>query len=705
MPTPWGFTSTTTPAGRWKLAINGVDVTNLRGVPVKISDYSFTDPFADSLANLVFPQITGFDDLESPEFASWLVDEANVDIFWIPTVAGSTVINPVTGNKDLALGTPAPVWEGFLASFDIEESENGSYLAAQCQGALLQLDRHKAKPSYPARPLSYESMIRDQFDLAKRPNLRTQPMGSPQWPTGWTKVMPTGHVTVYTPIGKPGDKITGYSGRDTGAWDASLTGFIASLLAVMFTQDDCGVTPGNQWTVLKDPGRQPVLQVRDRYRTPDFEVWYGQVGVKCPRMTRDGTQRVNVIYGEGTSLDGTTWRNAVISPDGTSTDYAPLAYVPEVYPPTSNPIYDQSQMVLEGYTRFPSGFDQLPATDSSKKILQRDRDPGWVGEMTLSIDPSDTLSRFQVRAGMTVRLKGFMGTGSTGMNFHVAEAIVHPEEGSVTLKLDTKYRDLLTLEEVVARTRDPLTPTKMLQVNRRTVLIEDIVAPWDYSAGSGYMPQAARKMLSNADRSVAFPWKSITNAFPPKYHPEYYIKVKGKNSSSNGRWTFFPILMSQRGSIRRLEMQAFDSNGDPLAAAFHLSLYYANVTVTAMPMSNGIHSPFFVGAFESTQPNGLPWPTGNFFAPDDSIIIGWGNHDQPAGYSPGSKANGNPITGTLVDESSFSFDCMSNPNFDKNARVGQKIPSSAITIHGALYTDYPANVFFLGRMFRQEPGA
>jgi len=306
---------------------------------------------------------------------------------------------------------------------------------------------------------------------------------------------------------------------------------------------------------------------------------------------------------------------------------------------------------------------------------------------------------------MTVRLKGFMGTGSTGMNFHVAEAIVHPEEGSVTLKLDTKYRDLLTLEEVVARTRDPLTPTKMLQVNRRTVLIEDIVAPWDYSAGSGYMPQAARKMLSNADRSVAFPWKSITNAFPPKYHPEYYIKVKGKNSSSNGRWTFFPILMSQRGSIRRLEMQAFDSNGDPLAAAFHLSLYYANVTVTAMPMSNGIHSPFFVGAFESTQPNGLPWPTGNFFAPDDSIIIGWGNHDQPAGYSPGSKANGNPITGTLVDESSFSFDCMSNPNFDKNARVGQKIPSSAITIHGALYTDYPANVFFLGRMFRQEPGA
>jgi hypothetical protein len=291
------------------------------------------------------------------------------------------------------------------------------------------------------------------------------------------------------------------------------------------------------------------------------------------------------------------------------------------------------------------------------------------------------------------------------MNFHIAEVKINPEDGSVTCKLDTKYRDLLTLEEVVARTRDPMTPVKMLQINRRTVLVEDIVAPWDYTAGSGYMPLAARRVLSHADRTKPFPWSSVTAAFPPKHHPEYYIKVKGKDGSKNNRWTFFPVLMAQRGTIRRIEIQAFDSNGTPLKASFHLSLYYANVTVTAMPMSNGIHSPFFVGAFESTQPNGLPWPTGNFFAPDDSIIIGWGNHDQPAGYSPGSYANGNPLTGTLVDEASWSFDCMNNPNFDKNARPGQKIPSSAITIHGALYTDYPANVYFMGRMFRQEPGS
>ena len=709
MPTPWSFTSTTTAAGRWKLVITApggaaTDVTNFRAAPTKIESYSFTDPFGDSIAALTFPQITGYDDLTAPEIGGWLSDESNVDIYWVPAVAGSTVINPVTGQKDLGLGTPAVVWEGFIASYDIEEDENGSHLSVQCQGALMQLDRYKAKPSYPARPQTYESMIRREFDRAYRPNLRTKSMPKPEWPTGWTKTMPAGAVNVYTPQGASvGEKITGYSGRDTGSWDASLTGFIASLLAVMFTQDDSGVLPGNQWTVLKDPGRQPALRVRDRFRTPDFSVWYGQVGVRCGRMTRDSTQRVNVIYGEGTSLDGTAWRNAVISADGSTTDYAPLAWMDEVYPPVDNPDYNPNKMVLEAYTRYNSGFDQVSATESNKQILGRDADPGWVGELRLSIDP-DTMSRFQVQAGMTVLLKGFAGTGSTGMPFHIAEVTVSPEDGTVLCKLDSKYRDLLTLEEVVARTRDPLTPTKMLQINRRTVLIEDIVAPWDYHAGSGYMPKAGRTLLAHADRSSVFPWKSTTNAFPPRHHPEYYIKVKGKDGSKNNRWTFFPVLMSQRGSIRRIEMQAYDADGNPLKAAFHLSLYYTNVTVTAMPMSNGVHSPFFTGAFESTQPNGLPWPTGNFFAPDESIIIGWGNSDQPAGYSPGSRSGGNPITGQLVDEASWSFDCMNNPNFDKNARPGQKIPTSAITVYGALYTDYPANVYFLGRLYRQEPG-
>ena len=710
MPQPWSFTQSSTVAGRWQLLVTPMggkvyDLTNFRGVPTKIGEYSFTDPFGDSLASLQFPQVTGYDDLSSPEFA-WLRDGANVDIAWVPTKPGSTVINPLTNQRTLDLATPGVVWEGFISSKDIEQTDTGSYLAVQCQGALLQLDRYKAKPAYPSRPILYEEMIRREFDRARRPNLRTRSLAAPQFPAGWAKTMPaSGAVNVYTPTGaSPGAKITGYWSRSTGSWEASLTSFIQSLLATMFTQNDCGVTPGNQWTVLKDPGRQPVLKIRDRYRTPDFSFWYGQPGVKANRLTQDGTQIANVVYGEGTGLDGVNWRNAVVADDGSYTDYAPIAWRHNAYPPVANPTYDPSVLVNETYTRFPSGFDQVTAMTSSAQVLQRDADPGWTGEVVISIDPSPTMSRFQIRAGMTMLLQGFSGTGATGMPFHLAEVTINPDEGTVTCKVDTAFRDLLTLEEVIARTRDPLTPAKMLQVNRRQVLIEDIVAPWDYTAGSGYMPRQARVVLNQGARSDTFPWTATPLAFPPQSHPQYYIRVKGRARDQNARWSFFPILMSQRGTIRRVEMAAYAADGTPLAAAFHLSLYYTHVTVTAMPMQNGIHSPFFTGAFESTQPNGLPWPTGNFFAPDDSIIIGWGNSVQPAGYSPGSFANGNPATGRLVDESSWSFDCMNNPNFDKNARVGERIPTDAITIWGALYTDYPADVYFMGRMYRQEPG-
>ncbi len=709
MPQPWSFDYTTAPAGRWRIVVTApggkpTDVTDFRGAPTRIDNYSFTDPFADSLAQITFPQITGFDDLAGPDVGGWFTDESDVDIYWVPAIAGSEIVDPVTGTLTRAYGTPVVVWEGIVASFDFEGSKDGSSLVVQCQGALLQLDRYLAKPAFPPRPLTYESMMVKEFSPQRRPNLRTKPL-LVRFPDGWAKKMPAGTPNMYTPLGAAvGESITGYSSRDTGTWDRSLTGFMQSLLAVMFTQEDCGVTPGNQWSIRKEAGRQPVLEVRDRFRVPDFEVWYGQIGVLLPQLTHDSTQKANVYYGEGVSLDGTNWRNAVISDDGSNTDYAPLAWSPAVYPTTDNTDFDKTRMVYESYQRFGSGFDQSAAIYTSRKQLARDLDPGWVGSMTLRIDPSDTLSRWQVRAGMTVLIKGFAGSGETGIAFHIAEAVCNPEEGSVTLKIDTKYRDLLTLEEVVARTRDPLTPSKQLQVNRRQVLVEDIIAPWDYTAGSGYLPKASVTLFRHNAVSHVYPWASLTRSYPPKHYPQYYVRVKGQAPSANGRWAIFPVLTSQKGTIRRTEIHAFDIDGNPLAARFHLSLYYTNITVSAMPMSGGQHSPFFPGAFETTQPNGQPWPAGNFFAPDPAIIIGWGNADQPAGYSPGSYAGNNPLTGSLVDEASWSFDNINNPNFNKNSRPGQKLPVSAITVYAALYTDYPGNVYFLGRLYRQEPG-
>lgn len=712
MPTPWGFTTTTAAAGTWQVVVTApggapTDVTVVRDARTIIDSYSFMDPFGEGVATLKFPSISGYDDLESPELSAWLTEESNVDLYWVPAVAGTDMFNPVTGKRDLGFGTESVLWEGFVANLGVEETENGSMVVASCQGALLQGDRYLAKPAFPPRPYTYEYMLSQEFSPLRRPNLRTKPL-KVVWPRNWAKKQTGGETTRFTPVGaKPGQFVTGYWSRDTGAWDRVTTGFAQSLLAVMFTQEDSGTTPGNQWRLMNYPGRQPVLEVRDRFREADFSFWYGQAGFKTSNMDRDATQKANVYYGEGTGVDGTGWRNAVISADGARTDYAPLAWHPSVYPTQDNPYYDKTRMVYETYQRFGSGFDQASGTETSRKQLARDYDPGWTGTLTISVDPTALLSRWQIRAGMTVLIKGFMGTGETGMRFHIAEAVHSPEAGTVTCKVDSKYRDLLTLEEVVARTRDPLTPSKMLQINRRTVLVEDVMAPWDYTAGSGFMPRRAKDMVFNAGaRKSLFPWTSLAQSFPPKDYPQYYVKVKAGASSPNGRWAFFPILMSQAGSIRRIEVVAFDKNGViDTTCEFHVSLYYANVTLIAMPMSGGQHSAFFPGAFETTQPNGAPWPAGNFFGPDESYIVGWGNYDNRAGYSPGSYVAGNPKTGKLIDEGGFSYNCTNNPNWIVSAKPGQKQPTSAITIHAAIYAESSLkNIYFLGRMFKQEPG-
>ena len=59
--------------------------------------------------------------------------------------------------------------------------------------------------------------------------------------------------------------------------------------------------------------------------------------------------------------------------------------------------------------------------------------------------------------GDIILLKGFRGTGETetrGTNvFHISQVTMNPLEGTVQLTIDTKFRDLLSVEEAIARGR------------------------------------------------------------------------------------------------------------------------------------------------------------------------------------------------------------------------------------------------------------
>lgn len=718
------FTLVVTPPGK-----SARDATFIRGVPTIISQYTSADPFGWSTAVLNFGMFTGYDDPQG-EMGEYIYEDTMVDIYWFPAsntayAAGHyplapptspTIVDPLTQTVSLYPGEPTIVWSGHMVSIELQDDGQG--YSVQCQGALYQADGRLAKPWFPPRPWVLEQLIAVYLNPVNYPELRWNTLKRDtftQFPAGWSKVGAGGQATVYTPMNlRAGQKWTGYSSRSTGSWNKALSGFIADLLAVMWTQDDSGSTPGNQWTLFPTSfttpsyfrDATPVLQVRDRFRAPDFSIWYGTPGINFSSITRDTTGISNVIYGSGTGVDGSEWSNAVVNNDGTMTTYIPLAQDPRTK--KGSPAYDTQLFVHEEMYKFPSGVGLDQALSSANKTLPRDSDPGYTSTMTVSIDPEGLDSRYHIRPGMVINIKGILGSGEDGINFHIAEVSVDPERMTVTAKIDTRFRDLLNLEEALARTRDVMTPAKLLQVNRKSVLVEDIMAPWNYSAGSGYIPKSSLNFHKSRPATAIYPWTSWTKRFPPKGSgAHFYVKIPARQSKSQRRWAGpIPIVMSQKGTIRHSEFAVFDEAGNLLKIPFHVGIYYINVTSQDMPHSGTNFDPFTKGFFESIQDNGQPKAANDFTIPDPSLIVGWGNHDQPAGYSPGRKSDGGAPTGKLVDDAAWTYDMVGhNQDFDPNLTAGKHEPTSAITLYLMAYAHYSKDVYLLGRLYRQEPGA
>ena len=87
------------------------------------------------------------------------------------------------------------------------------------------------------------------------------------------------------------------------------------------------------------------------------------------------------------------------------------------------------------------------------------------------------------------------------------------------------------------------------------------------------------------------------------------------------------------------------------------------------------------------------------------MIVGWGNYSQPAGYSPGRKSEGGQPTGKLLDESNWSYDNiggdLSNQRIDPQGR-GNNLTKTKLLC--AIYAKHTEQVYFIGRMWKQEEG-
>lgn len=691
------------------------DVTFFRGAPSKVDSLTFSDPFGDATAQISFENITSFDSPGSGDLF-WLVPWSQVSIFWWDIIDGTPVRHPTW------------IWEGFLVSEEI-----GKPYSVQCKGTLYLYDNYLAMPFYPTNPVPYEKMMERIF---KQVPTKWNKALRIDWPVGWNVKVPKFSHPDYqwylAPWGVvPGDRWSGLTTRSTGAWEPSLTGYIQSLLGTMYTPD------GDQWTVMKAYGRQPVLRVREPLTYPNANtlvVYNGVPGVEVT-ASRDYSQTANVVYGTGQDLQGTAFSGAQVSADGESTWYEPFAALPQVYPANATNLRRIPSMIRkETRVQFSNGVDEKAARDASLAQIRRFADPGLTGSITLTTDPllaEQPFNRLLIIAGRQILVRNFRGAD---VLFHISSVSVSPEGGTVSLTVDTKFRDALTVAEVNARTRDAMDPVNSLKAGQVGALTNDISKPWSYFEGSGVIPSGSKagdatKFFNSMPQETPFPWTAWTKKYPPSKYPEYYVKVSRKGSKATQRWQDYeysstrqyaqsvPCKGAQKATIRLTQIAAFDANGNVLKIPFHVGFYDNHGTaVDAMPMipknqkgmPNGYKEseryPFFPTAFNTYKRTGEQVDDAQMLSSGTNMLAAWGTMEEPAGYWPSTKGAKGAVTGMLVDETNWELNADGN-EIDVNNRNANITNKAAGQFYAMFFQDTVQTAYFLGRCFRADMGS
>lgn len=713
-------------AGNWRITARRpgyqpVDVTYVRGVPTQIGEWKEQSPFGWSSVSLTFGGVTMYDRIGQGDLF-WLAPEVNFDIEWVGSLPDGY-----------------PYDRFVIEAFSMPFNHSSTSETIELIGAAFQLDHFQAKPEYANQPFPYEVAMRRQW--ADKPSLRLRRL-LVEWPSWWTETYtpdPTA-LPQFIPTGvRKGDKWTGLLTRETGSWEPVLSSYIQTMLTSMYTSR-------GRWTMSLRPGRQPVLHHLDMAVEPakgTIVIHPLQPGVKIS-LKEPWDQSANVYYGQVKSLAGEAYSGMQVVGDGQATVYKPLAALRQVDPVDDrNTWLQQHRMRKESLLQVQDGLTALEAASVGQSHLTHFADPGQMGTVTLTSDvhildsalAEQPLHRALIRAGMTLHLPGFKGVPE-GILLLVVDTAFNPSTGTMTLTVDTKWRDKLTMDEVKVRGRDALSVPRMLIAGKYAPLLPDMLFPWNYAEGSGYIPSSptfsARRLFEGMPGDISFPWTEWTTQRPPKSASwkSCYIPVGAKANSANDNWAFaanrgggkfgIPIRMAQAGSIRLLQLAAFDKDGNVMEVPFHFSLYYQrDVNVMAMPRipagkvpagstyAVGEHYPFFEQAFETYNLDGTQVGTEvPVTVQSAGLIRGWGTGVQKAGHWPGSSSANDPATGLLVDEEPFSFDLVGpTPHINQYAK-GDVSPYAGY-LYCMIYCDAQAaeEVFFLGRMYRAEPGA
>lgn len=708
-------------SGGWRVYLTPpggerVEVTEVRGVVTEIGELEDTDPFSWQDTTLTFAGLTIWDRLGEGELA-WCAKDANVDIEW---------------DGPIPEGYPYErfVYEGL--GEDIQRTDDS--VVVTVKGALRQQNNHKAKPEHAVQPLPYEFAIRRQWDLDRSLRVSKPDVVWPDWwATRYTPEARRNSAFIPTAV-RPNEFWTGMTTRNTGNWEEGLD-YIAALLGNMYTSR-------GRWTLDLLPGRRSVLVHRD-YKTvvDDATIVINgpTIGVSFD-LSEAWSASGNVWYGSGKSLQGVGYTGLEVSVDGRRTSYRPLAASRQVDPATDDNGWLQTERVRrEVVLQALEGLDQAQAEAVGEFQHRHFCEPGLQGTVKLTADVvmanGQVLPKWLIRAGMTLHCPGLAGGDAFLLIVKVTRSFA---EGSVTLTVDSKYRDALTIDQIREKGRDALAVPRSLIGGLYTPALEDQLVPWSYAEGSGFIPSGAGysslRLFDGMPDDVQFPWEEWTTERPPSSRSwrSCYIGIGPKSAVADDNWAFvaqrgggrfgYPIRMAQAATIRGLQIAAYDFDGNVLAVPFHVSLYTSNgVNVDAMPKIPGPSAvdgyavgqryPFFAGAWERYGSDGVAIST-EVTVPVQSagFLKGWGTGRVKAGYSPGSSGSSHAPTGMLDDTEEFSIQAPTgdgNGDWGINPYSERQLSTYAGYLYLMVYCDAQAeqSVFFVGRFYRDEPGA
>lgn len=237
--------------GRLHVWAGGQDVTYLDNIPATVTSYSASLPFGDRAAQLDFPQLM-------------LLGAA-------PAQLGPD--KPVDIAVVKADGSRINLWAGRVNSRNGGNSETSVSSNRQCEGPLYAADHSQHQVQYDLASTDIGTVIPNELNG-----------------TGSRKFGTIARV------------VTGIATLDKGASSDKRMDYVQNLLAKAWTSG------GDQWTIARTAVPRAYTMALKSAIDTVWTLTYGAPGVQV-NLTRDETERVNVVWGHGVGPDGYAYQN------------------------------------------------------------------------------------------------------------------------------------------------------------------------------------------------------------------------------------------------------------------------------------------------------------------------------------------------------------------------------------------------------------